>query len=150
LFGEIHPKGQPGTPPPPQPAKTKDQVPPPTASSGASSNAELASMSGLSGGRPLAIPENQASAGTWNATTASATPVNLKKPEPIVVPLPREPSTPGPAVVPNNVVAAGSWGPQGQPTTPAIDALQAQLRDHGVLWQKRDDVPEGVKFSAIV
>jgi hypothetical protein len=168
LYGETQPRGPGPAPasPPPQPPNNnrgQGQVPPVPTATSSPSNAAMAS-SGLPGGRPLAIAQNDPG-GAGTAAVPSA-PVNLKRPEPIVVPIPRENALPGPGVVPSNVLTTGAWAPQ-QPASPPNQAnlvgqqaanssapvsaaVQAQLRARGATWWKEESVPEGVRFSCIV
>jgi hypothetical protein len=169
LYGETQPRGK-GVPavPPPQPANNRGQVPPVPTATSSPSNAAMAST-GLPGGRSLAIAQNQPNTPATPGVPTAA--VNLKRPEPIVVPIPRDTPLPGPGVVPSNVLMTGSWMPQ-HPVSPpsqgnlvsqprpspvvqalgqaSDDTLQAQLRSRGVSWHKKEAVPEGVKFSCIV
>jgi hypothetical protein len=91
----------------------------------------------LPGARPLAINGS----GGVQAVPAS----NSGSPQPIVVPVPRDTGPASPGVVP---VSNTTWTPQPAPNS--VEALQQQLKAHGVIWQKEDRLPEGVRFSAIV
>lgn len=114
------------------PVKTGALVPPIPSPHLSSSPAALAAGT-LVGGRPLAIDDQQ--------PTPPTAGTQLRRPEPIVQPLPRSPAPPG-------LLTAGSWVPAAQ--TAANDPWQAQLRARGVLWQRQEQVLEGVKFIALV
>jgi hypothetical protein len=159
LLGEFGPKGDAKAP-----AKTSsNQVPPiPTASFGIN-NAVLAAGP-FPGGRTLAINEPQPNPQIGpGALTAGAkdNPV-LNNPQPVVQAVPKD-NTP--------VVPAATWN-NGQPPPPPLsnpqltqqtspanplpgqppppDPLQAQLKAHGVAWQRAENVPGGVRVTCIV
>lgn len=147
LKGEFGPRG---VPPPKTPTPYKktsaglEAVPPIPSANSAGSTAALAGNTGLKGGRPLWIGDGLARNDPARGMVA-ANGVALRRPEPIVQEVPLDGPRPGP--VPNVVQPVGgtNTGP-----APSYDQLQAQLRDRGVIFQKVDPVPEGVKVSCIV
>lgn len=142
LVGEIHPPGgAPNSPVPPNPASHSKSaaVPPIPSTQGPVTNASLAS---LDGGRSLAIGSNTPVSGGQPAsyvTPANMPPVSPSPGGPKVMPLPRDTSPPA-------VATTGSVSANQQTN----DLLQAQLKARGVIFQKQDSVPDGVKFVCIV
>jgi len=99
-----------------------------------SSTAAMAGGGPLKGGREtIAIPVNDGAAGkkAWQENDGSKT--VLKTPQPIAQ---GQPLTP----VPNL--------PYGTDTT--LQKLRAQLKDRGLIYEKQDPIPGGVRFDCIV
>lgn len=160
LLGDYLPPGQSAPPPPPTKAKSVGVPPIPTGLSGTTP----AALASIPGSRGLAINENQANA-SWAAPGGQAPSAQLRRPEPVVQAVPRDtgfsspppppnlavpPPSPGspPSSVPGPTVNAAPWAGAGQAVSP--ENLQAQLQARGVLWQKQDQIAEGVRFSAMV
>jgi len=140
LIGEIYPKGQgptpqttPNGPPGFAPSKTSS-IAPPSSPTQSLTPAALATTT-LPGGRPLAItPKNfDPVPGTLTSST------QIKTPEPLVVPIPKDTTTTG-------LQPTASWN--GGP--PSQNDIIAQLGKRGVLFQKQDNVPEGVRLTVVV
>ncbi len=129
LFGP----GQGGAPPPPGRSSANVQQVPSAQATNPLSNASLATS--LPGSRPLAITP----AGFSAATTSTPIP---RRQEPIVQSVPRD------GTVPRDVPAASPTSSSASNATQ--NPLQEQLRARNVLWQKADDVADGVKFACIV
>jgi hypothetical protein len=178
LFGEYYPKGPNGQPmpPPPPPNKTTSLgVPPYPSANSASSTASLAANTNLPGGRNLAI--DQTSGTNWTLTNTNNTANPAVASWPVVQPVPRDTSVPGPVasngpppppakVAPitigntsNPIIATGSWSngtqapasrnppPMGVVTP---EGLEATLKGKGAIGLKQETVPEGVRVSCYV
>lgn len=147
--------GQPPLPPPKGAGatiKSRSGVPPvpevPTSSS--LSNAALAAKQRLQGSPDLAIPEKRpTSSGGWRGNGTpfpgdNSNPV-LRRPEPIVEPVPRITTPAPPAPVPSQQTTAP---PAPAPTPPSLETLQAELNRRGMVWQVQQPTPQGVLFLA--
>ncbi len=150
LFGEHNKDGSAGSV---APAKTSATVPPIPLGSTAS-NAALAMATPLSGARPLSIgepaPTPVAAAGKAPTALTSGPAVEigklpggaaLSRPQPVVVPLPRDTS--------DSVQPAGSWG-TGVPPDQASAFYLSQLRARGVTWHRADSVAGGIHFACLI
>ena len=139
LFGDVQPRV--ATPTPVAPQQTQaPSAPPPATSRLNSTNAALASAGPLQGARPtLAINDSRTPSTPPN--TGSQLAANTKPTQPTVMPLPKQDAPP--------TVFAPTG--KGQPTTPApANELELALKQRGVLFQKVDNVPQGVRFQCIV
>ncbi len=164
LYGEYYPKGPNGQPmpPPATPHKTTSAagVPPFPLANSSASTAAIANNTELPGGRPLAI--NEKGGTNWALTNNPGSPARA----PVVVPVPRDNTVPGPitqaapANLPGTIVAAGSWS--SGPATPVSsgpvaplgmvtpDVLQGTLQGKGAVGLKQETVPDGVRVSCYV
>jgi hypothetical protein len=137
LMGEHGLKQGPTPQPPPPPAgKVQAAVTPVPPYSFSSTPATLAStpVQPLPGGRALAIE--------GPGQPAPAVPAG----KPVVQAVPRGSESTAANVIP--AAAAHNWGPQPAPNSPAD--LQNRLNALGVRFHKTDNVPEGIRFTAIV
>lgn len=138
LFGDPASKDNDKGGGPPRTSSNVPAIPPATASS----NVALAMATPLPGARPLSIGENVnepvPARPATTLTSTNTTPGNaLSRPQPVVVPLPRETPDVQPALM----------------TVPASQSNEyflSQLRARGVTWHRADSVPGGIRFSCIV
>ncbi len=121
--------------------RTQGAAPPVPTSQFSPTNAALAGVQPLPGARPLAInPGARPTSGT--ALPTAGAPAGVL--QPVIQPVPRD--TPAASVIP--VGGPAVWTPPPAPNS--TTALFKQLDDLGVRWNKLENVPEGVRFSAIV
>ena len=144
----LFPGPDPAKPPAGATAQTAAPVAPlPLTQSSATAPAVLA---GQSGGRPLAIPDAATNGGVPAQLTAGPRDAgwNLApNPHPKVVPVPRDNGTPASP----NVQRTGSWATPGAPAAaPTKDQVQAQLKQRGVVGEKVDLVPNGLRMTCYV